>query len=275
MENKNAERCGEDNLSGNIQDTLFLPIYTVISADLGPKKSGGGLVTARSPHLHKDIQAPINRLPNELLLAVFKLHVDADTPAQSLVALTLVFKLWPEFIEGTPNLWCRISGGDGLGSVRKAVTMAKDALLEIWYRNTGAKTYPETFFAEINDRIAQIESLYFNANHIYFLPEISILKTTSAPRLETLHLIVQLGQIWEKPRITLFGGEVASPALKNVHLHQIPVALGSLRLSGLRSLGLSHVPIAPAEELLIILIESPALEDFSLELIVFLTGFNL
>lgn len=145
--------------------------------------------------------------------------------------------------------------------------MAKDAPLEITYWEKGSKTNPTAFFAQIDDRIAQVRSLdYFG--HLQ-----AILETPSATKLETLYLMVFCGQGWETDDFTLFGGKPASPALKNVRVQYIPVALGSLRPSGLRSLGLNNIPITSVEELLRILMESPALEDCSLNSL-FLPGFT-
>ncbi|KIO28513.1 hypothetical protein M407DRAFT_230144 [Tulasnella calospora MUT 4182] len=175
--------------------------------------------------------------------------------------------LWRNIVEGTPSLWCRISGREGLCAIRKALTMAKDAPLEITYWEKGSKTNPTAFFAQIDDRIAQVRSLdYFG--HLQ-----AILETPSATKLETLYLMVFCGQGWETDDFTLFGGKPASPALKNVRVQYIPVALGSLRPSGLRSLGLNNIPITSVEELLRILMESPALEDCSLNSL-FLPGFT-
>ncbi|KAG8921596.1 hypothetical protein FRC00_008455, partial [Tulasnella sp. 408] len=214
-----------------------------------------------------DTLTSINDLPHELLLAVFKLYVDM-IPAEIPVTLTLVCKLWRYLVEDTANLWCHVSGGDGLEFVRKALAMVKDAPLEISYYDLEAKMSLVTFFTEIKDRFAQAKSIHFDTAH---LPE--ILKTTPATRLETLDLAIRPRHGWDQNPATLFGGEPASPALKNLHLYLSPVNLEPLRLSGLHSLQLSHVPIGSAEELLRILMESPALEDCCLERLNFLTKF--
>lgn len=234
---------------------------------MGSGKSGGGLGTARSTHLHQDTLAPINDLPHELLLAVFKLYVDM-IPDELPLTLTLVCKLWRNIVEGAPNLWCHISAGDRLESVRKALTMAKGAPLEVSYYELEATTSIAIFFTEIKDRIAHVKSIYFSAAQ---LPE--ILKTTPAIRLETLDLEIRSRPAQSREPVTLFGGEPASPALKNFHLHCSPVNLEPLRLSGLHSLELSDVPICSAEELLRILMESPALEACCLDWLNFLTSF--
>ncbi|KAG8909897.1 hypothetical protein FRC01_006657 [Tulasnella sp. 417] len=149
--------------------------------------------------------------------------------------------------------------------------MAKDTPLKITYRQTLAKTKPAAFFAEINDRIAQVKSLSAYVQHSCRFPE--ILKTTPAPRLETLRFLTSWPDTPDT-NDTLFGGQRASPALKNLYVNYIPVALESLHLSGLRSLWLSDIPITSPEGLLSILMGSPALKTCSFQELDFLTGFT-
>ncbi|KAG8945763.1 hypothetical protein FRC04_000529 [Tulasnella sp. 424] len=191
---------------------------------------------------------PINRLPHELFVAVFELYVGADTPVQNLVTLMLVCKLWRNIVEGTPSLWRRISGREGLSAVRKALSIARDVSLEIKYREDSAEMDVKTFFAQINDRVAQWKSLVINLAAASFDSPLAVLRTTAGLKLQTLHLIGRWDREWEV---------IAAP----------------LRLSGLRSLELNRSPIISAEELLRVIKDSPALEELALHRLVSLKDF--
>lgn len=125
--------------------TLVLPSSQVTLTDDALDQCGEGLRAFRSSHPYGGASAPINYLPHELLVEVFKLQIDLDTPFQSLLLLILVCQLWRNIIKDTPSLWCRISGGEGLPSIQKALTMAKDAPLEIKYCQRTAKATPTAF----------------------------------------------------------------------------------------------------------------------------------
>ncbi|KAG8964401.1 hypothetical protein FRC05_003825 [Tulasnella sp. 425] len=140
---------------------------------------------------------PINRLPHELFVAVFELYVGADTPVQNLVTLMLVCKLWRNIVEGTPSLWRRISGREGLSAVRKALSIARDVSLEIKYREDSAEMDVKTFFAQINDRVAQWKSLVINLAAASFDSPLAVLRTTAGLKLQTLHLIGRWDREWE------------------------------------------------------------------------------
>ncbi|KAG8912096.1 hypothetical protein FRC01_005292 [Tulasnella sp. 417] len=202
--------------------------------------------------------APIQHLPFELLSTLFKLCIGDNTPVRDLISLTLVCKLWRSIVEDTPSLWCCISGWETAPRVRKGLAMAKDTPLKIMYREDVAETDPETFFGEIGGRITQWKSLNITTGRSD-LP-MTVLQTTTPPNLETLEVNVSWGQEWNGGLVTLFRGEPAPLTLKRLYVHQIPVVVEPLRLSGLRSLGLSRMPVVSAEEILRVLRESPALE---------------
>ncbi|KAG8976923.1 hypothetical protein FRC05_002860 [Tulasnella sp. 425] len=206
--------------------------------------------------------APIDLLPNELLLVVFKLYISPNIPARDLVVLSLVCKRWQNVAEGTASLWCRISGRDGLPGLRKALTMARDVPLEIKYFKGVAKTDTETFLAHIGGQIAQCKSLDISTSD--WDPVLATLKQANTPNLRTLRLAVPWNQGWKESVITLFGGEPAPAELKDLHVEYIPLAIAPLRLSGIRSLVLKGRPIVSTEEVLRLLGESPALEKCDL-----------
>ncbi|KAG9031927.1 hypothetical protein FS837_002856 [Tulasnella sp. UAMH 9824] len=271
MYETDTEYCAADNPSADMV-ALVLPSSQVTLSNNAIEKREEGIKAIRSSHLYKGTSAPIDHLPHELLLEVFKLHVDLDTPVRSLVTLILVCKLWRNIVEGTPSLWCHISGREGLSSIQKALTMVKGAPLEVTYCESEAKVISAAFFAQIGDRIAQTKSLTVNVGRLSPFP--AILETTSITILETLDLLVLWAPGGQRDAVTLFGGRPASPALKNFRVNHLPIALAPLRLSRLRSLGLSNIIIASAEEVLTILMESPTLEDCSLDQLDFSTEFT-
>lgn len=202
--------------------------------------------------------SPIQLLPFELLSTTFKFYVSDDTPVQDLISLTLVCKLWRSVVEGTPSLWCCISGQEAVPRVRKALTMAKDALLEILYREDIARTNPEIFFGEICGLITQWRSLSITTGRSD--SPMATLQITPPPNLKTLQLRAPRSGMWNGRSIALFKGEPAPLALEELRVDGIPVLVEPLQLSGLRSLTLNGMPVVSAEELLRILRESPALE---------------
>ncbi|KAG8952683.1 hypothetical protein FRC00_006661 [Tulasnella sp. 408] len=202
--------------------------------------------------------SPIQLLPFELLSTTFKLCISDDTPVQDLILLTLVCKLWRSVVEGTPSLWCCISGHEAVPRVRKALTMAKDASLEILYDEDVARTSPEAFFEEICGLFAQWKFLSVRAGSSD--SPMATLQTTPPPNLKTLQLRAPWSRRWKGGSIALFQGEPAPLALKELCVDGIPVVVEPLRLSGLRFLALSRMPIVSEDELLRILRESPALE---------------
>ncbi|KAG8952959.1 hypothetical protein FRC04_003411 [Tulasnella sp. 424] len=239
-----------------------------------PGKRRGGPQAFGLP-LSEAAYAPIHLLPPELLIDAFKYYTGVDTPVENLIALTLVCKLWRNIVEGTPSLWCFISAKEGLPRVRKALEMAKDALLEIKYWDQDTMADPGTFFAEIIGREAQWKSVIVTAQNINMNLAIYAFQLTTAPNLATLHLKAPRDQKYKSGTVTLFGGKPASTALKDIRVDFVPIAIGPLRLSGLRSLELNEIPIISADEVLRILRASPVLEHCYLYGLVSLQDFAL
>ncbi|KIO29605.1 hypothetical protein M407DRAFT_227395 [Tulasnella calospora MUT 4182] len=267
MENppKDSTPCLENDPSARI-DTITLGTSHVNSSDIEAARGLGGCLVPS-----EGTATWIHILPHELVLLIFQLYAGMHTPVRNLVALTLVCKLWQHIVEGTPSLWCWISGEEALPRVRKALAMAKDAPLEIHYPEEGAKTDQETFFTEIYGRITHWRSLVVGTGNADTV--VALLKSAVAPNLETLHLCGPYG--WKGGPVTLFGGEQAPHALTDFKVHYIPVVMEPLRLSGLRSLELRELPIMSAEELLRVLSVSPALEHYCLQNLACLTDFTL
>lgn len=140
--------------------------------------------------------------------------------------------------------------------------MARDVPLEIKYSDYVANIDPETFWAQIGGRITQYKSFEITTRHWdHVLP---VLKQANTPNLKTLYLGAPWFQEWNESVITLFEGEPASGALKDLHVGPIPLAIAPLRLTGLRSLELNGLPRISMEEVLRVLRESPGLEKCDL-----------
>ncbi|KAG8895088.1 hypothetical protein FRC00_008018 [Tulasnella sp. 408] len=218
--------------------------------------------------------APIQLLPHELLLIIFKLCVSEDYPVQDITPLALVCKIWRDVVEGSPGLWSQISGKEKLPSVRKALKMAKDAPLDITYWENVAKTDPATFFGEIGGRTANWRSLNITTGNSDI--PIVALQRAAVPTLRSLRFRVPWGREWKGgAEFSLFGGEPAPLSLKDVCVETIPVIMEPLHLSGLRYLDLKDLPIISAEEVLRILRDSPALERCCLDGLDSLNNFGL
>ncbi|KIO29607.1 hypothetical protein M407DRAFT_6134 [Tulasnella calospora MUT 4182] len=203
-------------------------------------KAGAKLRDEQSADSDANIHlAPIQLLPHELLLTIFKLCVSEDTPVRDITPLTLVCKIWRNIAEGAPGLWGQVSGKEALPSVLKAVAMAKDA----------------------PSRKSDIP--------------IAALEEAAVPNLRSFRFRVPWGQGWEGgAEVTLFRGEPAPPTLKDSCVESIPVIVEPLNLSGLRSLDLKEMPIMSTEEVLRVLRHSPALECCHLDSLVVLEDFE-
>ncbi|KAG8976925.1 hypothetical protein FRC05_002862 [Tulasnella sp. 425] len=229
-----------------MDDSLALPAPECTFAHEGPRESRGS--EGRSATGTE--VAPIDFLPNELLLVIFELYTGQDTPARNLVALSLVCKLWRDLVEGTITVSSEGSS-DGQGCPTGDQVFG-----------TGRKDRRGDLFAEIGGRIAQWKSLDVGATK--WNPVLASLKQANTPKLKTLNLRAPWGHELVENVVTLFGGEPASVALKDLHVESIPLAIAPLRLSRLRSLELQGAPIVSTEEVLRVLRGSPGLKQCDL-----------
>ncbi|KAG8974232.1 hypothetical protein FRC05_007808 [Tulasnella sp. 425] len=149
---------------------------------------------AESTILREDAQpafsAPIDRLPEEMFLRVIEISLEADseTRLRDLAGLTLVCRRWKIMVEGSSSLWSQISASDGLAAVRKALSLAQGAPLDLSYDAQTTNIDPKIFFEEIGPHIAQWKSLtaHFKDRPDHFAPDFTFaeLETTVAPKLE-------------------------------------------------------------------------------------------
>ncbi|KAL1744427.1 hypothetical protein HDZ31DRAFT_38720 [Schizophyllum fasciatum] len=97
-----------------------------------------GLITERSTletNLERAVrlQSPVNRLPSELLAAVFTLAVNSDDDPAMLSALMLVCRYWAQLAIATPCLWSTIavSAHESLERVRRRLERSKACPLDV------------------------------------------------------------------------------------------------------------------------------------------------
>ncbi|KAL1722780.1 hypothetical protein EV715DRAFT_261096 [Schizophyllum commune] len=79
------------------------------------------------------LQSPVNRLPSELLAAVFTLAVNSDDDPAMLSALMLVCRYWAQLAVATPCLWATItvSAHESLERVRRRLERSKACPLDV------------------------------------------------------------------------------------------------------------------------------------------------
>ncbi|KAG8950008.1 hypothetical protein FRC04_008087 [Tulasnella sp. 424] len=220
-----------------------------------------------------DASAGINRindLPMELLCNILWLAIPPRKPRRDLCRLSLVCRLWWEWIESSALFWTYVSAEDGPTYVRRALEKSKHAPIDL--RHSGHRSPDmtlEALLVQAGPHIARWRPLIASlpSSPVSWKATLAALTTTPAPSLRTLNL--RLGglnlSISQDMPIILFGGAPASPSLKNITLTQIPVAFGPLRLSGLVSLALKHMATVSTLQLFEILRNSPGLKTLRLE----------
>ncbi|KAG8894392.1 hypothetical protein FRC01_012999, partial [Tulasnella sp. 417] len=76
----------------------------------------------------------IHDLPFELLSHIIYLFAqDYSSHLTRIQNLCYVCSKWRDVVEGTPRLWCQLSGGDPLQGVKKAIHYSRDHPLDIDY----------------------------------------------------------------------------------------------------------------------------------------------
>ncbi|KAG8974741.1 hypothetical protein FRC05_006901 [Tulasnella sp. 425] len=220
-----------------------------------------------------DVDAGINGidgLPMELLCNILWLAISPSNTRRDLCRLSLVCRLWWEWIESSALFWTYISAEDGLTYVRRALEKSKDAPIDLHYPRHGSPDMTlEAFLVEATPHIARWRSLLAvmdQLSPVSLESTFAVLTATPAPSLKSLDLRLGPRNRWtSQDIIILFGGAPASPSLENLYLKKMPVAIGPLRLSGLTLLTLTRVVTISTLELFEVLRASPGLETLRLE----------
>ncbi|KIO18185.1 hypothetical protein M407DRAFT_32154 [Tulasnella calospora MUT 4182] len=198
----------------------------------------------------------VQRLSEDLFIDIVQRYVDPRLPIRDLIRLILVCRQWRRTIEGTPSLWCHITGNETLPYLRKGLQMSKQSHLDVYYHEMTSWIGAQVFLEEIGPHIAHWKSLvavFTTAN--FPLAELEI---KSAPVLERLHLVNKYWRRWGAP-ITLFGGAPAPPTLKDVRITGLPITLRPLRMVEMRRFKLGAHPSATTTVITRVLRDSPNL----------------
>ncbi|KIO15988.1 hypothetical protein M407DRAFT_34380 [Tulasnella calospora MUT 4182] len=185
----------------------------------------------------QDQQLPrpsVHDLPVELLSHIISLFVQEYFANLTRVQrLCLVCSKWRDVVEGTPELWCRLTGADPLPGVRKAIHYSRDYPLDI-----------DSHFASHLDGPHPNEFLPAVSLHAWRWRRASIvvgqlsenllqaLTVEKAPRLESLHISAYGGI---RTPLTLFQGATL-PCLRTLRLHGASIVWNGEQFFNLRKL---------------------------------------
>ncbi|KIO19669.1 hypothetical protein M407DRAFT_30669 [Tulasnella calospora MUT 4182] len=211
----------------------------------------------------------IDSLPIELICRIFSLAISPQDAQTDRCRLTLVCRLWREYVEGSTLLWVDISARSDRAYIRRALERSKASVINLhWSAHIRTRMNLESFMAEAGPHIARWRSLTVAGR--LTLPSwenaLGTLTTAQAPRLESLDLsVVGSGRSVPQNAITLFGGAPAPSTLKHLTLKRVSVEVEPLSLSGLLSLHLTRVANISTLQLLEILRNSQMLQTLSME----------
>lgn len=216
------------------------------------------------------IACAVYRLPLELLAQISFLALPTHEAPHGpiLQHLRHVSHRWRETIDGTPLLWRRIHGQDGISHLNQALVKSAGTPMDVyWDSQDSTKVNSEQFFRTIGGTVRLWRSATLR------LAESSrggvvrqVLETKGAPLIEELSLVLRSQAAaleWMITPINLFGG-VPAPQLRAVWISYLPVVLTSQVFAGLQFLHLHCVPSTPADVLLI-LQRSPELQSLLLD----------
>ncbi|KIO22377.1 hypothetical protein M407DRAFT_28096 [Tulasnella calospora MUT 4182] len=219
--------------------------------------SNDGTSSLQDQHLAR---ASIHDLPVELLSPIISLSIQGYSARLKQVQnLCFVCSKWRDVVEGTPELWCRLTGADPLEGVRKAIHYSRDYPLDINYNYNTPHRDPNP-----NEFLTAI------AGHVWRCREASIdvdwrtqrildaLTVDKAPRLESLS-ITACNPI--RTTLTLFQGATL-PCLRTLRLRGIPLVWDGAQLFNLQKLEIVTYKV-PLMGLLSVLQVTQGLEEFT------------
>ncbi|KAG9013110.1 hypothetical protein FRB90_006249 [Tulasnella sp. 427] len=191
----------------------------------------------------KNLGAPIDRLPPELMLEIVRSTQKMEKRLRYLVRLMFVCKRWYTLLDGTPFLWTSINASDGEAIISKALQRAKDSPLNIKFIGRTALTDRDTFFTLVGKRIGQWRSFTVLLTDGSQFSDFVFrdLERKMAPALEALILQGAYGMSQDMRRLVLFGGDPAPIGLKDLTLRHVAIDLEDLHLKGLKSLTLDEI----------------------------------
>ncbi|KAG8990395.1 hypothetical protein FRB90_001773, partial [Tulasnella sp. 427] len=200
-------------------------------------------------------------LPSELFLGVIGLSVGSRCPINDLAQFSSVCQSWSTMIEGSPSLWCQISGGDKLHHLWKALDLSQSLPLNLEYDEYTSKIKPEVFFKTVGPHIGRWRTLVARIDSTNF--SFAQLATRVAPNLEKLHLVYEAWRSWQGS-ISIFGGLPAPSTLTDFKVVGLPIALAPLRMTRLKKFGWGNDFPTSSVEVLMLLRRIPELEEVEL-----------
>ncbi|KAG8912770.1 hypothetical protein FRC00_003807 [Tulasnella sp. 408] len=223
--------------------------------------SSGGTPGLQGQRLARN-RPSIHDLPIELLSHIISLSVqNYSANITRTQNLCLVCSRWRDVVEGTPELWCRITSADPLRGIKKAIEYSRDYPLDIDYGDISRinRSAPETFLSAVS-----LDAWRWRRASIAFGSGSEDLLqrwlSRKAPRLESL--TITLHSRVTTP-LTLFEG-APLPCLRTLQLRSVPLVWDGQQLFNLRKLEIlaeKQIP-PPLSSVLSVLRETQRLEDF-------------
>ncbi|KAG9008681.1 hypothetical protein FRB93_006227 [Tulasnella sp. JGI-2019a] len=263
---RSSEPC-QDDRQRILQDlTLLEPLYRTLGQCIQRH------VTEKRQQLNS--QAPINRLPNELLIKIFTLTLTSDHNEHALtphyiIGLSLVSKDWSRIVFKTPSLWGQISSRYSERENRVAILRSKGYPLKVYYSDEDVEgdDYRTLLIRSAIREAHRWQSAIFCLKYDSSLLLLRGAVSLSAPLLEELE--IDCGDvpadILEGENIDLFSG--GADHLRHLSLSYFQILWSSPLLSRLETLTIMGSPIVPsptASELTDILRRCPKLYKFAM-----------
>ncbi|KAH9922563.1 hypothetical protein B0H21DRAFT_165291 [Amylocystis lapponica] len=206
-------------------------------------------------HIHRpqSPSAPVNRLPNELLVKIFRqlLYVHPGSarlidPYMGWLVYTRVCQYWRAVALATPNFWAEIDLSKGDRFVQMCLARSGDAVLDIYHPHyvatkgeTRAMPFPQ-IMAIILPHTARIRSLRLIGGALDYQPSTWLLRLPPSimPRLEVLELC----KTFDKSHHHFVCPTMQQlPVLRSLSLSWIVVGADSLLFTNLVTLDLQSV----------------------------------
>ncbi|KAG8985384.1 hypothetical protein FRB90_004738, partial [Tulasnella sp. 427] len=213
---------------------------------------------------------PIHSLPDEILIAIFRLVVCPLTPLRDPSWMRRICLRWKSILDSTPSFWTCIREDEGPRRTQRALNLSQNQPLDVIFKcGPYSPVSPKSFMEDIGGSITRWRSLYLWGA---LQSGLGVMTSAQAPLLERMelknfarHILLDESEdeaeiAEESEVITLFGGRPAPPTLKHFTLYNLPIALAPLQLSNLKSLTLRRVETASVQDLWQVLSRSPQLE---------------
>ncbi|KIO30060.1 hypothetical protein M407DRAFT_20915 [Tulasnella calospora MUT 4182] len=223
--------------------------------------------------------APINALPPELLVTIFKIALDFTHRGASSKheTLLLVCHHWNHLVNNTPSLWMKIRKTAGISNARiiHSLKKSKDSPLEITCNIVSSDMGRRTqggFLSAIFPHAHRWRkaSLSLGGDGRAFGPMAKI----STPLLESISLSTDKAIRWAQDRpLNIFRGR-PPPRLRELFLTGVPVPWSPKLFCNLNVLSISQMQhLAPSlDQLLAVLSACPCLESLAIRDVTFAGG---